>query len=115
MIAHKNKLFAAEEQKLLPILIDFLLDFLDHPLVALFEHVGKAALHLEVFLHRQLVLGLIADALGRADALGLLALGLHVVHGGDVRADGHNAPLRLRRIGFPQLPVQRWRYASSSG
>ena len=42
-------------------MVHFLLDIFDHPLVAGLEHVGETALHLQVFLHRQLVLGLVAE------------------------------------------------------
>ena len=51
----------AELEKLLPVPVDFLLGLLNHPLVAGLEHVGEAALGLQVFLHRQLVLGLVAQ------------------------------------------------------
>ena len=57
----KDCLQLAELEELLPVFVHFLLDLFDHPLVAGLEHVGKAALHLQVLLHRQLVLGLVAE------------------------------------------------------
>ena len=55
-----KRLQLAEFEKLLPIAVNFLLGLLNHPLVAGLEHVGEAALDLQVLLHRQLVFGLVA-------------------------------------------------------
>jgi hypothetical protein len=58
-----KRLQLAEFEKLLPIAVNFLLGLLDHPLIAGLEHVGEAALGLQVLLYRQLVLGLVAQAM----------------------------------------------------
>lgn len=51
----------AELEDILPIPAGFLPDFLGHTLAAGLEHVGEAALSLQIFFRRQFVLGLAAQ------------------------------------------------------
>ena len=61
----------AELQQLFPVAVDFLLDLLDHPLVAGLEHVSETALHLQILLNGLLLLGLVAQDILALDDLGL--------------------------------------------